>query len=91
MPGSHTGTSLVPVQYDMYISTRSSTILLVPVQYDMYISAIHRSSTTCRILRVHVQLVSTESGSIGENDQRHGDGIGDNDQRHGDGNIAVIP
>ena len=61
----------------------------VPVQYDMYISAIHRSSTTCRILRV--QLVSTESGSIGENDQRHGDGIGDNDQRHGDGNIAVIP
>ena len=67
----------------MYIST----IILVPVQYDMYISA--RSSTTCRILRV--QLVSTESGSIGENDQRHGDGIGDNDQRHGDGNIAVIP
>ena len=29
---------------------------------------------------VRVQLVSTESGSIGENEERHGDG-----------NIAVIP
>ena len=44
-----------------------------------------------RILRVQLSIVSTESGSIGENDKRHGDGIGDNDQRHGDGNIAVIP
>ena len=58
----------------MYISARSSTSY---------------NSTTCRILRVQLSIVSTESGSIGENDQRHGDGIGDNDQRHGDGNIAV--